>query len=216
MVGPFATVAEQIKYFFPSQSHPYYHLEGEIDARLREDMAVLDIGCGHGAPNLSKLKGRARELHGIDLVDFDEVEEGLHLVNESVADLKSFADISIDLAYSRSVMEHVEDAESAYAEISRVLKPGGCYVFLTPNRYDYASLIASVVPNRFHGAIVKVTEGREEIDTFPTHYQSNSFRRIRSNSPYFVYIYQRDGKDSFYMNYKLNPSELDDEYDGQS
>ena len=76
-------------------------------------------------------------------------------------------------------MEHVEDTDSAYAEVGRVLKPGGKYIFLTPNRFDYASIIATIVPNRFHGRIVKATEGRDEVDTFPTHYQSNSFGKIR-------------------------------------
>ncbi len=182
MIGPFAGIQDQINYFFPPETHPYRHLERSIDAYLKPEMAVLDIGCGRTAPNLIKLRGRAKSLYGVDLVDFKDTPGDLTLFNESVTDLGSFKDGIIDLAYSRSVMEHVEDAEAAYRQIFRVLSPGGHYLFLTPNRYDYASLIASMVPNRLHGRIVKATEGRDEIDTFPTCYQSNSFRRIRQLS----------------------------------
>lgn len=179
MIGPFSGIQDQINYFFPPAGHPYRHLERGIDRLLSRDMAVLDIGCGRTAPNLEKLRGKARALYGIDLVDFRDTAGDLHLFKESVADLKSFQDNSIDLAYSRSVMEHVEHIDAAYAEIFRVLSPGGHYIFLTPNRYDYASLIATMVPNRFHGRIVKATEGREEEDVFPTQYKSNGFRTIR-------------------------------------
>ena len=56
----------------------------------------------------------------------------------------------------------------------RVLKPGGYVVFLTANLWDYASLIAAVVPNRFHPWIVSKTEGRAEHDVFPIAYRTNT------------------------------------------
>ena len=75
-------------------------------------------------------------------------------------------------------MEHIEDTETAFSEISRVLKPNGKYMFLTPNFWDYASLIAYAVPNRLHRKIVRWLEGRLEEDTFPTHYRANTHYRI--------------------------------------
>ncbi len=162
-------------------------MDQRVAAEIRPDSKVLEIGCGRTAPCLQKLRGKAGGLCGIDLVEFSVECDDLQLINEDVTDMRSFADSDIDFAYSRSVMEHVEDAEAAYKEIFRILKPGGKYVFLTPNRYDYASIVASLVPNKFHSRIVHHTEGREEFDTFPTHYQSNSFTRIRelSNSTGF-------------------------------
>ena len=70
---------------------------------------------------LQKLIGKAARLTGIDLVDFDQEIEHLELFQASVADMPNVADRSIDLAYSRSVMEHVEDVEGAFRELSRVL-----------------------------------------------------------------------------------------------
>ena len=59
-----------------------------------------------------------------------------------------------------------------------VLKPGGRYIFLTPNLWDYGSLISSAVPNRLHPAIVRYVEGRKDEDTFPAYYRSNTRRSI--------------------------------------
>jgi len=77
------------------------------------------------------------------------------------------------------VLEHIGNPEKAYREIHRILKPGGHFIFLTPNFYDYASLLAKMIPNRFHSRIVRLTEGRDEDDTFPTYYRSNTGRDIK-------------------------------------
>jgi SAM-dependent methyltransferase len=75
---------------------------------------------------------------------------------------------------ARSDMEHVTDPAQVYGEAYRVLKPGGVFVFLTANLWDYASIIAAVIPNRFHPWIVSKTEGREEHDVFPVAYRTNT------------------------------------------
>jgi SAM-dependent methyltransferase len=75
---------------------------------------------------------------------------------------------------SRSVFEHLTDPASVYREFARVLRPGGRVVFLTANLWDYGTLVARLVPNRLHGRIVKVVEGRAEEDTFPTAYKTNT------------------------------------------
>ena len=51
-------------------------------------------------------------------------------------DLQSidFADESFDVVLTSDVMEHVRDCDAAHAEIFRVLKPGGAYIFNVP--YD--------------------------------------------------------------------------------
>lgn len=182
MITPFSNVQEQIDHFFSDTPHPYRVLDQKLAAEVKPDSTVLEIGCGRNAPCLRRLRGRAARLYGIDLVEFSVKFDDLILLNESVTDMRSIAENTIDLAFSRSVMEHVENPPGAYREIFRILKPGGKYIFLTPNRYDYASIAASLVPNRFHSKIVRHTEGRKEIDTFPTFYRSNSFSRIRKLS----------------------------------
>lgn len=160
-----------IDQFFSPHTHPYRILDQHISENLRENHALLEIGCGRSAPTLVNYKGRAKKLLGIDVVEFEIEDPELELHNTDVGEMSVIQSGSVDLCFSRSVMEHIENAESAYAEIQRVLKPDGKYIFLTPNFWDYASLIAHLTPNRFHGTIVKIAEGREEKNTFPTYFQ---------------------------------------------
>jgi SAM-dependent methyltransferase len=163
---------------FPSRTHPYRLFEQTIIHHLEPSYTVLDLGCGRKAPILTKLKGRAKLLIGLDMVDFEIEEPDLILLTGSACEMRGIERNSIDLAYSRSVMEHIEDTETAFSEIFRVLKPAGRYIFLTPNFWDYASLIAYLMPIRLHAKIVRWSEGRSEEDTFPTHYRANTYGRI--------------------------------------
>jgi SAM-dependent methyltransferase len=51
--------------------------------------------------------------------------------NEDLEKL-TFADASFDLVVTQDVLEHVLDPTKAFAEIARVLRPGGLHVFTTP------------------------------------------------------------------------------------
>jgi SAM-dependent methyltransferase len=178
MISFLAPVEDQMRAMFPPDTHPNRVIERAILARLRPDGAVLDIGCGRTAPNLSQLIGKAGALYGVDVVDFTIDDPRLQLFPNDVRDMHDIPSASIDLAYSRAVMEHLEEPERAYAEIARVLKPGGQYVFTTPSIYDYGSIAALLIPNRFHAPIVSATEGRAGEDVFPTVFGSNSRRAI--------------------------------------
>ena len=155
--------------------HPYDILEREVRRRLSPQHTLFEIGCGRTAPLLRHFQGDAARLWGIDLVDFraDDLPEGIE-IHQADAASTGLEDDSVDLAYSRAVMEHIVDADAVFAEVSRILRPGGSYVFLTPSLWDYASLVSMAVPNRFHPTIVRLTEGRAEEDVFPAHYQCNT------------------------------------------
>lgn len=45
--------------------------------------------------------------------------------------------------------------------------------------WDYGTLIARLIPGSLHGRIVKFVEGREEEDTFPTFYRTNTSSAIK-------------------------------------
>jgi ubiquinone/menaquinone biosynthesis C-methylase UbiE len=174
-------IQDIINRHFPPAHHPFRRLEREIIGRAGQAETILDIGCGHDARVLQAIRRQLpdRRLIGIDPVAPEvSPDAAIELIRGSASDMSTIADASIDLAYSRSVMEHVEDVAGCYREIARVLKPGGSYVFLTPSRWDYVSIIAQLVPNRLHGAVVRATEGRPAADVFPTYYRSNSRRAI--------------------------------------
>src|SRR5918996_620413 len=57
--------------------------------------------------------------------------------------------------------------------------------------WDYASIIAYLVPNRFHSKITYMTEGRREADVFPTFYRSNTFTGISKLSGGSNFVVER-------------------------
>ena len=166
-------LAQHLKDRYFRENHPYRIFEQEVERILKPEHALLDAGCGRTAPILVNYRGRARRLIGVDLVQFDPSLQGLELYR---CDLKAMPLESncVDVVMARSVMEHVTEPALVFAEIHRVLKPGGHFVFLTANLWDYASLIAKVIPNRLHPWIVSRTEGREEQDVFPVAYRTNT------------------------------------------
>jgi ubiquinone/menaquinone biosynthesis C-methylase UbiE len=166
-------LARRLKDRYFRQDHPYQVFEREVESCLRPDHVLLDAGCGRTAPILEKFRHSARRLVGVDLVEFASVCEGLEL-HQCDLGAMPIGDGSIDVVMARSVMEHVTDPELVYAEIYRVLKPGGRFIFLTANLWDYVSIVASLVPNRFHPWIVSKTEGRDERDVFPVAYRTNT------------------------------------------
>ncbi|MEH2323918.1 MAG: class I SAM-dependent methyltransferase [Nostoc sp.] len=108
--------------------------------------SILEIGCGYGrAPlHLSKAKNlRCEKYYGIDISEpllrrlikvkqeynfFPEAE--FNLICNS-AEILPLEDNSIDLVISNCVFMHIPDAQlrNLLADISRVLKPGGIFVF---------------------------------------------------------------------------------------
>ena len=179
-----ASVQEQRERYFGKHPHPYAEFEKSVRQYLPagNDKAIVDIGCGRTAPILQKLKGHADRLIGVDLVEFTHPIDGVELHNSDISCMPFLAPESVDLVFCRSVMEHVAEPDRAFSEISRVLKPGGHFIFLTANAYDYASIVAMMIPNRYHAKIVKYAEGRAEEDTFPTQYKCNTKRKIASLS----------------------------------
>ncbi len=163
--------------FFPPHDHPYQVFVRELDASLTPALTILDAGCGRTAPLLQRFKGRAKRLIGIDLTDFAAVGDGVELIRRDLA-ATGLDDDSVDIVYARSVMEHLREPALVYREISRILRPGGRFVLITANRWDYVSVAARVIPNSWHPWFVVRTEGRDEHDVFPTVYRTNTSRDI--------------------------------------
>jgi SAM-dependent methyltransferase len=141
---------------------------------------VLDIGCGRDAWLLSSLANQYQQGIGIDPVAVVPAHPYDNLTfHRGFADQMPLPDASVDVVFCQSVLEHLETPDRVFAEVARVMRPGARWLILTPNLWDYASLIAWVVPNRWHGRVVAAIEGRDEVDTFPTFFRANTAGAIR-------------------------------------
>lgn len=166
-----------LRRFYGGSVHPYRLFEEQVGRLVKPDGVLLDAGCGRTVPVLRNFMGRAGRLIGVELVEFTDVPAGIETHRADLAAIP-VPDASVDVIMSRSVFEHLDDPSSVYREFSRVLRPGGHVVFLTANMWDYATLAARAIPNRFHSSIVRRVEGREEADVFPTRYRTNTRRAV--------------------------------------
>jgi ubiquinone/menaquinone biosynthesis C-methylase UbiE len=136
---------------------------------------VLEVGVGLGTDHVQFARGGA-EMSGIDLtprsieLTKQRVEqEGLRS-NLSVMDAESmeFEDDSFDVVYSFGVLHHTTSAERAFAEVRRVLRPGGVFLggLYSKHSYFYARLrIERIVYGQFRRETLEETISRIEHST---------------------------------------------------
>lgn len=107
--------------------------------QISSDMAVVDVGCGVGGPARYLASTFGCHVQGIDLTpSFVEaanfltglvgLSDKVSFENGSAMDMP-YADQSFDLAWTVQMQMNISDKAALYAEILRVLKPGGRFVF---------------------------------------------------------------------------------------
>ncbi len=156
-------------------SHVYQAL---VAARLTQDTRVLDLGCGRGGV-MERLHPQAGFVAGLDpdLRSLREHRAPALARSSGLAKALPYADDVFDLVCCSWVLEHLADPARVFAKVSRVLAPGGRFVFLTPNaRHPLLMLNRALSWTR--GRLVDRLYGRVEADTFPAFYRANTLAQI--------------------------------------
>jgi SAM-dependent methyltransferase len=88
---------------------------------------------------------------------------------------------AFDGCVSNYVLEHIHDPAIHFAEVARVLKPGGVYCFRTPNQWHYVALAAKMLPHSAHRRLANRVRGLSEDahDPWPTVYRANTPGQVR-------------------------------------
>jgi SAM-dependent methyltransferase len=165
------------RWYPPEFRGMYQRFEDALRERVPAGATVLDAGCGSGRIFRYELQSGCRVV-GLDigaaLRDNPNVGDG---VRGDVQRLP-FADATFDAVLASHVMEHLSRPDEALTEMARVLRPGGRLLLLTPNRFHYVPLVASVAPQRLHVWFNR-RRGVPERDVFPTLYRANTAAKLR-------------------------------------
>ena len=150
-----------------------------IRRHLRPGSRLLDAGCGRYLRFCLEFAPVA-DVVGVDLETTFETrnQQRPFAVRGDVGALP-FPSSHFDMVISRSVIEHLEDPPRVFREFFRVLRPGGKVIIITPNKYDYVSIIAAVTPYSWHRALVSRIFRVPEDDVFPTLYRANTMSALR-------------------------------------
>lgn len=130
---------------------PYFRaLLRAVEARFYRDIdlpePVLDLGCGDGHFAAMAFAGRSPMI-GVDpwwppLRESARCQVYRAAIQSAGAALP-FPDTCFASAVSNSVLEHIPDLDPVLAEVARVLKPGGRFVFSVPSDNFVAFLSVS-------------------------------------------------------------------------
>ncbi len=107
--------------------------------RGNTNVNVLDVGCGAGFLS-NALAREGFHVTGVDMSIESLRVAGLYDTTESVKYISGdvyrlpFTTGEFDVVTAMDFLEHVHDPKQAIAEMSRVIKPGGLFIFHTFNR----------------------------------------------------------------------------------
>jgi SAM-dependent methyltransferase len=168
------------------------HFHRTITDLVAPGSTMLELGCGPDGPTSRLLRrladqpgsrdGRVGRLDGLD-VDPD-VKNNPHLSAAFVYDGGVWPTPAgaYDAIVSDFVLEHIADPLATFGEVARALRPGGVFIFRTPNLYHYVSLGSRLTPHALHTSMGKWLKGRtaEDHDEYPTYYRANTRSALRA------------------------------------
>lgn len=170
----------------PELENSQYEFVRVLEDALRGRQSWLDLGCGRRLlPDWmpSELEDRLRKnaprTIGTDL-DLASLRDNvtLSLRVQASAEALPFPASAFDIVSANMVMEHVAEPAEVLGELRRVLRPGGVFIFHTPNRFYWAMRLGRFAPQWLKATLAALLEGRAEEDVFPTHYRLNDVDEI--------------------------------------
>jgi SAM-dependent methyltransferase len=124
------------------------------DFRKFHELVVLNTS--YGTPIADAL-GKAPNIFNTEYYDNCESGKFVNGVMCQNLEMLTFASNSIDLVISEDVFEHIVQIKKAFAEVYRVLKPGGVHVFSIPFYFaDKTQYLFHYVNNEFVPAVLPI------------------------------------------------------------
>lgn len=161
---------------------PGWHSSGDLFESLVRDSIkptthLLDIGGGRGGL-IEKIHTEVGTATALDPDFLSLAEHRAQSVRRicGLAEALPFPALEFDLITAIWLLEHLADPETVFSEIHRILKPGGRFIFLTPNALHpilIANRLSKLAPTLQRKLIPRLY-ARAEADTFPVQYRANT------------------------------------------
>lgn len=171
----------------PTLKYSQSWYEDALKRYVTPSVEWVEIGCGHSIlPSWRineerQLVKTCKAVFGIDY-DLPSLKAHRNINKKLRGDVTKlpFRSEAFDLVTANMVVEHLDNPNEQFREISRILKPKGVFLFHTPNAYGYGVILSKFVPEWLKGKLIYLLEGREEHDVFPTHYKANTESQVKA------------------------------------
>jgi len=159
---------------------------GEATKRRSDSCRILDVGCGSGIARETshqwRIKGYATDFWGIEPDAGIEPITGLfdHF-QYALMETAQLPSNSFDLAYSSMVMEHVADPQGYLTALRQCLKPGGAYLFVTPNANSFVPWATKMLHAlHIEEIVLKMIQGKQAVDEYhyPVQFRCNTAKQL--------------------------------------
>lgn len=146
----------------------------EVSKLIAPGSNILELGCGEGNDSIYF----AEQGHKVTATDFADVliyqnqerysNPNLQFVQQDISQPLAFPDVQIDAVYARLSLHYFTDevTRRAFAEIARVLKPGGKLCFMCKSTSD-----------RLYGQDTQIEPDTFELDGHVRHFFSEEYAK---------------------------------------
>lgn len=153
-----------------------------LSDHLKPETNWLDIGCGCNS-DIVDFGQKIDFACGIDLIKPEPVE--LPFVQGDIYHLP-FSAQTFDLITLRFVVEHLEFPQEAFAEMHRILKPGGRILIMTTNLSSPFISLPRILPFKLKQYLLEKIFGGHHDDIFPTFHKLNRYSDYQKLTDNFI------------------------------
>lgn len=172
------------------RENPGWRPATEVYAALVREQLIhgerlLDLGCGRGGV-VEQLELDSTTAIGVDpdwLSLYEHRTENFPRAT-AISEKLPFTGGAFSIVVASWLLEHLPAPQITWSEVSRVLRPGGSFIFITPNAQHPLTWFNHIFGRLGHwqGRLVSSVYNRAENDTFPTTYRANTATAIATLS----------------------------------
>lgn len=159
------------------------YLSKKFAELVPHNSTILDAGCGNGNYIVDENREHIKEAIGVDTKP-EYAKKNISMDKIIYANLEDIplADNSIDAIISLWVMEHLKNPQQAFQEFHRILKPGGMFLFVAPNKnFIPLRLMSLIKSGNINRLLNKILFDRDADDIFTAYYRANTLKAIKEH-----------------------------------